>query len=87
MLKSVDSSLSNGFSLIFPVYAMYCLNKMLLWMFSQMLSSTFSSPVGTDNGLDFSVLGEDQLTDCCMPASTYQKLFPSHTKQLKEQEA
>lgn len=70
MLKSVDSSLSNGFSPIFPVYAMYCLNKMLLWMFSQMLLSTFPSSVGADNGLDFSVLEVDQVTDCCMPAST-----------------
>jgi len=63
---------------------MYCLNKMLLWMFSQMLLNTFSSSVGADKGLDFSVLGADQLTDCCMPVSTYLKLFPSHMKQLKE---
>lgn len=75
ILKSVDSSLSNRFSLILPVYTMYCLNEVLLWMFSPMLLSTFSSLVGADNGLDFSVLGVDQLTDCCMPASTYWKLF------------
>lgn len=53
-------------------------------MFSQMLLSTFSSSVGADNGLDFSVLVVNQLTGCFMPASTYWKIFPSYIEQLKE---
>lgn len=49
-----------------------------------MLFSTFSSPVGADNGLEFFVLVVNQLADCFMPASTCWKLFPSYIEQLEE---
>lgn len=52
-------------------------------MLSQTLLSTSSFPVRADIGLDFSVLGVDPPTECCMAASTYWKLFPSHIEQLK----